>query len=111
VALPRNNRIVEDKDFSKVFKEGKTVHGSFFFIKGRKNDTLEKRRFSVIVRGKVVKSAVGRNKIKRGIIEVVRQNPRAGIGYDIACYIREDCLKDLRGAQDEFLKALKKLSI
>ncbi len=111
MALPRNNRIVQERDFSIILKQGKTVHGSFFFIKGRKNDNLQERRFGIILPSKAVKSAVKRNIIKRQFSEVFRMNPDVARGYDIVCYIRKDCSEYLLEAREEFTKALHALPL
>ena len=63
MALARRHRLLK-KDIDNVFKRGKTVKGSFFFIKFLKNDT-GKLRLAVSISKKVLKTAVARNKIKR----------------------------------------------
>lgn len=71
MALPRQNRLAKKKDFDNVFKEGKTVKGSFLFIKYVRSD-ITVPRFGFIVPTKVFRKAVDRNRIKRVLSEVIR---------------------------------------
>ncbi|MEK7589392.1 MAG: ribonuclease P protein component [Patescibacteria group bacterium] len=110
MALSSQNRITNDKDFGRILKKGKTVHGSFFFIKGCKNDNLQKRRFGIILSARVIKSAVGRNKVKRHLNEVFRNHSELAQGYDVVCSIRKDCSGDLKEARRQLIKLLGELS-
>jgi len=58
------NRLSKQKDFEKIFKNGKTINGGFFKIFYIKN-SLNNNRFSIIVGKKISKIAVVRNHIKR----------------------------------------------
>lgn len=54
-----------------TYKKGKTIRQpkiSFVFIKNTRN----KQRFAVVVSKKVLKSAVGRNRIRRRVYEALR---------------------------------------
>ena len=70
MALPRKNRIVKEKDFDLVFNKGKTVKGSFLFIKS-KNNGLDTPRFGFAIPKKTIPNASGRNRIKRVLSEIV----------------------------------------
>lgn len=69
--LPKKYRL----PIQKFLKNGRTkiTRGKYFFIKTRPNN-LSFSRFGVIVSGKVSKSAVKRNKIKRIIFNFIRLN-------------------------------------
>jgi len=69
--LSKNNRLRKDKDFEKVFKEGKFFSENFLSCKFTKNN-LEASRFGFLVGVKVSKKAVDRNKVKRRLRAIVR---------------------------------------
>ena len=58
-----------------VYRHGKTVHTSNLAMVCMPNQ-LGMRRFAVVISKKVLKSAVGRNRIRRRIYEAIRlENP------------------------------------
>lgn len=73
MALPEINRLKKKKDFDNVFKNGKGLKGSLFFLKFIENKKNEPR-FGFVVSLKVSKKAVLRNKIRRIASEIIRQN-------------------------------------
>ena len=73
MALPKKNRITSESDYRLIFKDGKTVKNSFFFIKYTSNG-LNYCRWGVVVPVKVSKSSVKRNRIRRIISETIRKN-------------------------------------
>lgn len=83
MALPRKNRLVGKKNFDKVFKEGKTVRGSFLFIKKILNNQSASR-FGLIISSKIFKKATERNRVKRIIYELIRLRiDKIKSGYDL----------------------------
>lgn len=56
-----------------VYKHGESVRGRLITIKYVKNPHRKNSRVSVVVSKKVLKSAVGRNRIRRRIYEIIRQ--------------------------------------
>ncbi len=69
--LPEENRLKKDRDFEKVFKEGKGFKEDFLFLKIKKNN-LKISRFGFVVSQKISKKAIIRNKIKRRLSELVK---------------------------------------
>lgn len=68
--LPKKNILTKDKEFSEVFKFGKSSYDKLLGVKAlRKEDTVIK--FGIIVSAKVSKKATDRNKIKRQIREIL----------------------------------------
>lgn len=57
-----------------VYSNGKAVRSQLFTIKYVPNTHRSRPRFSVVISKKVIKSAVGRNRIRRRIYEYVRLN-------------------------------------
>lgn len=67
-----------------VYGNGKAVRSQLFTIKYVVNSHRKHPRFSVVVSKKVIKSAVGRNRIRRRLYEYVRTNmDRLDGVYDI----------------------------
>lgn len=81
--LPKENRLTKKKDFEKVLKKGRGFRQKALFLKIIENN-LPQSRFGVIVSKKTEKKAVGRNKIKRQIRDIVWKNiNNAKKGYDL----------------------------
>lgn len=67
-----------------VYSNGKAVRSQLFTIKYVPNSRRRHPRFSIVVSKKVIKSAVGRNRIRRRLYEYVRVNMEKLTGiYDI----------------------------
>jgi ribonuclease P protein component len=77
------NRIIKEKEFEKIFKKGKGKYIESLGLKYLKND-LNLNRFAVVVSTKVNKKAVQRNRIKRQIKNILKnQKYSKKINYDI----------------------------
>lgn len=63
--------INKKKDFDNVFKNGKNIKGFFLIVKHIENG-LKNNRFAFLISKKVSKKAVIRNKIKRRLLESVK---------------------------------------
>jgi ribonuclease P protein component len=57
-----------------VYANGKAVRSQLFTVKHVANSHRSHPRFSVVVSKKVIKSAVGRNRIRRRLYEYLRTN-------------------------------------
>jgi len=71
--LPKINRLRKKKDFERLFKKGKSFKKGFLVLKFTQNN-LNEHRFGFIISQKVSKKATLRNKIKRRLRVVTRQN-------------------------------------
>ncbi len=71
MTLSKENRLTKKKDLDRVFKKGKTVKGSFLFIRFLEND-FKVTRYVFIVSSKICPKAVDRNRLKRVLSEKVR---------------------------------------
>lgn len=67
----RDQRITKKEDFDLVFKKGAVLRSEFFTIRMLKN-SLNKRRFAILVSKKISKKAMERNKIKRILREAIK---------------------------------------
>jgi ribonuclease P protein component len=71
-----------------VSKNGTSIRSQHVTIKYLKNPYRKNSRFSVVVSKKILKSAVGRNRIRRRIYEQLRLLiPDMQPGYDIVCFV------------------------
>ena len=90
--LKKQNRLIKNRDFEKVFKQGKGIKENFLYCKFIKN-SLNFNRVGFIVSKKVSKKGVIRNKIKRRLREITRKNlPYLKKALDI-CII---CLPEIK---------------
>lgn len=87
--LPKKNRLRKEKDFERVFKQGKGFKESFLALKIIENERVESR-IGFVVPKKHFKKAVLRNKLKRQLREQIRKRV-LGIkgGYDVVILARE----------------------
>jgi len=91
--LPKTNRLTGNKDFNKVFKKGKGQEKDFLFLKSFKNN-LQTSRFGIVVSQKVSKKAAERNKIKRQISEILREEaPKIKKGVDVILLVKPNIKK------------------
>lgn len=71
-----------------VYKNGTAIRSRLVTIKYTKNSHRKHSRFAIVVSKKVLKSAVGRNRIRRRIYEVVRlQLPYITTPHDVAIMV------------------------
>ncbi|OGZ75976.1 MAG: ribonuclease P protein component [Candidatus Staskawiczbacteria bacterium RIFCSPLOWO2_12_FULL_37_15] len=83
MALPKKNRLTSKKEIDHIFKNGRTVKGSFLFIKLLDNPRGYSR-FAFIVPSKYAPLAVDRNRTKRALSEEVRRTPiLSGKSHDV----------------------------
>jgi len=88
VALPAKNRLSKKLDFDTVFKGGRTVKGSFLFIRVIENGR-QMSRFGFVISSKVFRQAVVRNKVRRKLSEVLRLNlGKIRAGYDVIIVVK-----------------------
>ena len=71
-----------------VYKNGQAVRSHLITIKYTANPYRKHSRFAVVVSKKVHKSAVGRNRIRRRIYEIIRQElPSIAHPHDIVVMV------------------------
>ena len=80
--MAKRYRLVKKTDFQRIYRQGQKVTSPLLMMKylpNRENYS----RFGIVVSSKVAKQAVIRNKIKRRIGEILRNNQaRIPTGYD-----------------------------
>lgn len=71
-----------------VYKNGQAVRSRLITIKYTSNPHRKTSRFAVVVSKKVHKGAVGRNRMRRRIYEIIRHElPRVPQAHDVAVMI------------------------
>jgi len=69
--LVKSHRLVKQKDFEKVFKQGRPYYTKFLGAMILANQ-LDFNRFGIVISSKVSKKATERNKLKRRIKHMAR---------------------------------------
>ena len=72
--LASTNRFHGHGSLRYVYKNGKAIRGHYVTIKYAANSRRSTPRVAVVISKKVLKSAVGRNRVRRRIYESLRQN-------------------------------------
>lgn len=86
--IPASSRFHGHGSLRYVFTNGKAIRSERLTIKFIKNTRRSKSRFSVVVSKKVLKSAVGRNRIRRRLYEYARlHNEQLNDVYDIVMIV------------------------
>jgi ribonuclease P protein component len=92
--LKKSYRLRKNKEIKKVIENGLSVFNKEIGIKFIKNNLLNSR-FCFIVSSKIDKRATVRNKIKRRLREIIRQNlEKIKPGFDIVIFAKVG-IKDL----------------
>ncbi len=110
--LPKKYRLVKNKDFARVAHYGRKSYIPELSLKWIKNNQSYSR-WGIIVSLKVDKKAVVRNKIKRRLRALLRENISSlASGWDVII-ITKDRIKELdyTQLQDVFLKILRKCNL
>lgn len=71
-----------------VYKNGLAKRSRFFTVKVTRNKKRQVPRFAVVISKKVHKSAVGRNRARRRVYEIIRQElPQITRAHDVVVII------------------------
>ncbi len=85
-----------------LFKNAQAVRARHITVKYVANPRRKHPRFSVVVSKKVHKSAVGRNRIRRRLYEIIRLNiPKLTNTYDVALIITNSEVINMEHAELE----------
>lgn len=86
--IPFTNRFHGHNSLSFVYKNGKAIRTRLATLKFSTNPHRSQSRIAVVVGKKILKSAVGRNRIRRRIYEHIRrQIPRFKSNFDIVIIV------------------------
>ena len=85
--LAKQLRLVKEKDFKKIFKQGESSHAKIFSIKVLANG-LEANRYGIIISAKVSKKAIERNKLKRQFRGALKEfDKKLACGFDLVIIV------------------------
>ena len=91
-----------------VYKNGQAVRSHFMTIKTVKSSRRKHSRFAIVISKKVLKSAVGRNRVRRRIYEVVRSElPKISSPHDVVVMVFSSELISL--PNDELIAMVRQL--
>lgn len=83
-----NNRFHGHSSLNYVYKNGQTIRSGWLTLRFIKNTFKPSSRMAVVVGKKVLKSAVGRNRIRRRLYERLRYKlPKLNNIYDIVIVV------------------------
>ncbi len=86
--LKQKNRFHGHGSLRYVYKNGDIIRSRVLSTKYTKNKFRKESRFSVVISKKVMKSAVGRNRMRRRIYEVIRLSlPEITEPHDVAILV------------------------
>lgn len=100
--LVSKNRLRKKRDIDNVFKKGKTITGSFIFLRIVKNN-LDINRFAFVISTKISKKAVVRNKIRRQLREIIKKDIlKTKQGFDFILIAKSQIInQDFKGIEKE----------
>jgi len=91
--LGPKHRLRTMRDFKHLYKKGKSVGNRELMARILKTGEENPLRFAFIISVKTEKTAVGRNRAKRQLRAIIRQElPKLKEGYDIALTIKKNFL-------------------
>jgi len=88
--LDKKNCLKKKKDFQKVIKQGKKIEKDFLVLKFSENIIKNVSRIGFVVSQKISKKAHLRNKIKRRLREIIKDNlDNLKPGYDLIFFTKK----------------------
>lgn len=110
MALSKKYRLA-GSDFKRVFEKGKTVRGSFFFIRFL-NNGVNHLRLAVAVASKVSKKAVVRNRLRRILTEAIKVNNLYKAAIDVVIVVAKNSAgKSPEEINDEIKKIMAEIFV
>jgi len=112
-SLSRRERIKKKKEMEAIFSSGKVFRGDFLVLRiYRSQESEDKPRFAFLLTKKI-KTAVARNRIKRLMREVIRQNKEKFSPGDRVVILASQQAqnKGLKEFESEFLSIIQKAGI
>lgn len=94
--LSKKNRFHGHDSLRYVFKNGRTARAGIMTVKTVVNPRRRHSRFAVVVSKKVIKSATGRNRIRRRLYELLRQDmPKIKSPHDTVVIVTSSEVRDM----------------
>lgn len=110
--LAKPQRLARDKDFEKIFKQGKSSYGKLLGIKTTANQRAA-NRYGIIISAKISKKSVERNRLKRQISQILKGLDKSlTSGFDLAVVVLPAILgQEFKTIKNELEKVLGKLKL
>jgi len=110
--LAIKHRLTKQKDFDNVWQTGRSIFNECLGIKISKNK-LANSRFGFIVSAKISKKAVDRNRIKRRLRGIIKDNIKhIKSGYDVIVITQKAIINtEHKDIEDIVIKSLNKLGV
>lgn len=94
--LQFQNRFHGHSSLKYVYKHGVSQRSRMITVRSIHNPRRQHARFAVVVSKKILKSAVGRNRIRRRVYEVIRQElPKLKPSHDVVVLIFSSEVRDI----------------
>lgn len=98
--LSEKNRFHGYGSLRYVYKNGNSARSRLITVKSINNPFRENSRFAVVISKKVIKSAVGRNRVRRRVYEVVRHElPKIQGTHDVVVMVFGAEVRDIEHKQ------------
>ncbi len=110
--LKKENRLTKDKEFDRVFKNGRTFYDEIIGIRALSNER-QCNRLGILINNKVSKKAVERNRIRRQIRQIAGgQCKQIKTGYDIVVIVLPRAVgKQYQALEKTVIRGFKKLGL
>jgi len=110
--LAKPQRLARDKDFKKVFEQGRSCYSKRLGVKVI-NNQRPKNRYGIIISAKVSKKAVERNRLKRQISQILKGLDKSlAPGFDLAVVVLPAMPgQEFKAVKNELEKILEKLKL
>ena len=94
--LAQKNRFHGHGSLRYVYANGNSVRTQKIVVKFTRNPHRTDSRFAVVVSKKILKSAVGRNRIRRRVYEIIRKEmPRFDGVFDVAVMVFHNSVQEM----------------
>lgn len=110
--MEKKLRLTRNRDFAKVYQHKQSTANHQFVVYKKRNQDLEKFRVGISA-SKKLGNAVVRNRIRRVLKEIVRNNQhRIKSGFDIVIIVRAKAIQlEFAQLEKSLLHALRKASL
>ena len=110
--LPRKYKLKRDKDFQRIFRQGRYFQKDFVKLRFLRND-LKISRFAFVVGLKISKKAVIRNKTRRQMEEIIRlEFSQIKTGFDVVVLVEKEILnKEYQKIERSLIDLLKQAKL
>lgn len=112
--LAYKNRFHGHSSLRFVYKNGRVSRSRIATVKAVRNKYRRDPRVAVVISKKVIKSAVGRNRIRRRIYEIIRRKlPEFVSVYDVVCIMASSDARTMphEELEEVIVKSLQELKV